>query len=224
MAKESIVIIPVKEYSERIPRKNFLLINGTPLYQIFPITLKQSGKFSDVVIDTDSATIQSWCHDNGIKVLNRVPELAYNTANGNSLLRYHVKCFPGYQFYWQAFVTSPFISVKTVQLLADMLYRRGTYDSVMTAKLLRGHFWDFHGKPFYRTELMPRSQDVTPIYQEVCGLFGITAEAFEVSQTRFGHRPYLHALPAEECADIDWPSDIPGQANVAPVAAGYRQD
>jgi CMP-N-acetylneuraminic acid synthetase len=209
---KSIIIFPIKQYSERLPGKNFLPVAGVPLYRIFTLTCRAAGVFSRVVVDSDSEEILAWARGQGMGTLARLPHLAADTANGNDLLRHHVMVFPGYDLYWQAFVTSPAITVGTVRAMyqdLDRAVRRDSHDSILSVRQLRGHFWDAHGMPInHRPELMPRSQDAPPIYQEVCGLFGVTVTGFHRSGTRAGARPLFHVLPEEEAADIDWPADL----------------
>lgn len=219
MALRHICIIPIKAYSERIPQKNFRLINPpkwwgdpdpTPLHTIFPSALLKANCFDKIVIDTDSPLIHSYWRGTKIQTIERVKELASNTANGNSLLRYHVDIFPDYNVYWQAFVTSPYITPGTVEQMVRFFEQNiKKYDSIATVEELKGAFWDCMMLPInHRPELMPRSQDLPPIYKEVCGLFGVTKSGFHASQTRFGTSVCPWILPKEECMDIDWPSDL----------------
>jgi CMP-N-acetylneuraminic acid synthetase len=55
---------------------------------------------------------------------------------------------------------------------------------------------------------MPRTQDMVPLYQERHGLFGITKEAFNITQCRSGLNPYFFTLPSNEDVDIDWNEDL----------------
>ena len=204
------VFIPIKTNSERVPGKNFLHVDGRPLYTIFPTVLREV--FDHVFIDTDSEEVKQWAIDNGIGVIDRVPELASNAATGNMLLRHAVGLHPGYRRYWHAFITSPRITVETVRDMLDKMVRKvDGCDSVFSVKEHHEFFWNANGTPSsnYRPDLQPRSQDVSPLYSEVCGLFGLTADAFNVTHTRYGLRPSLHVLPKEQTLDIDWKSDVP---------------
>lgn len=207
--KSDIVIIPIKQHSERIPGKNFALVNGQPLYTIFSKTLKESECFDKVVIDTDSDEIADWSRSNQIEVLTRLPHMTDNRTNGNMLLRHHVRAFHGYARYWQGFVTSPDVSVSSVRACVRLLEQSTTQDSVMTVKAHRGFYWHANGSPVnYRPDLMPRSQEMPPIYSEICGLFGVCHRSFEITGTRYGTYPALYELPDNETADIDWPEDL----------------
>jgi N-acylneuraminate cytidylyltransferase len=209
---KNLVIVPIKAYSERIPGKNFVKIMGVPLYQIFLTTLCEAKVFDGIVVDTDSTEITRWCQKMGMITIPRLAELASDKANGNTLLRYHVQKFPGVDIYWQGFVTAPYISVNSVKGMYATINQLSTIQSIMSCKVLRGHFWSHDGKPInHRPDAMPRTQDTPLIYQEVCGLFGIKAEAFNVTRTRSAEQPFFYALPDAETKDIDWPEDLKGK-------------
>lgn len=218
MTNKSILIIPIKEYSERIPRKNFLCPfgDGVPLYKHLPMTALLSKVYDRIVIDTDSSEIRKWVESvPGLSAIDRAEGMASNSTNGNDLLRHHVSLFPGYDFYWQGFVTCPRITTDTIRKM-DRHLRQGCQsgravvrDSVMTVKVLRGFFWSEGGQPInHRPDLMPRSQDLPVIYQECHGLFGVWVKAFLKSRGRVGEKPYFHELTEEESADLDWPEDV----------------
>jgi CMP-N-acetylneuraminic acid synthetase len=210
--KSSVLVIPIKSHSERIKNKNFKVVKGKKLYEWFPMACREAKVFDRIVIDTDSDEIKQWCKKSSMEWLERKAELASNKANGNSLLRYHVQCFPEYDYYWQGFITTPFISASTIKEMhrtfINQLDNR-LADSIMTVKAHRGFFWYPDGTPMnHRPEVMPRTQDMVPLYQERHGLFGITKEAFNITQCRSGLNPYFFTLPSNEDVDIDWNEDL----------------
>jgi CMP-N-acetylneuraminic acid synthetase len=203
----SIIIFPIKSYSERVPGKNFLLLpDGRKLYQTTTMKALEADCFDKVVIDTDSEEIKDWARSVSIDVLDRLPEHTSNEVNGNILLRHHVKKFPYYDEYWQGFVTTPYISARSITNVFYGLW--GNWDSAMAVKAHRGFFWSSIGPITFRTDVLPRGQELPEIYEEKSGLFGITAKAFERTQSRVGVNPYLFVLPQEECAEVDWPADV----------------
>lgn len=215
MSKPSnILFVPVKSYSERVPRKNFLLVSGKPLYRHFISNALQARCFNVVCVDTDSPEVAEWASSAGCAIIDRLPHLAANDANGNSLLRHHISLYPNYDIYWQGFVTTPKMSYPTIRDMVELMnyYWANPYpksfDSILSGKTLRGHFWTDEGVPVnFRPDLMPRSQDLPRLFKEIHGLHGITAKAFEVSRGRVGSRPLLYNVPDEEAADIDWSED-----------------
>ena len=81
--------IPIKANSERVPGKNLRVLNGKKLYQYICEHVKEADVFDDVYIDTNSAEVAEYAETMGFHVIERKPELAMNTANGNDLLVYH---------------------------------------------------------------------------------------------------------------------------------------
>ena len=56
----------------------------------------------------------TYCKNQDIKIITRQPELSQDNANGNDLLNYWYELYPEYDFYFQAFVTSPFTRIETI--------------------------------------------------------------------------------------------------------------
>lgn len=92
--------IPIKANSERVPGKNLRVLNGKKLYQYICEHVKEAAVFDDVYIDTNSCEIAEYAETMGFHVLERKPELAQNTANGNDLLIYHYTLCPEYAYYF----------------------------------------------------------------------------------------------------------------------------
>ena len=80
--------IPIKANSERVPGKNLRVLNGKKLYEYICEHVKAANVFDDVYIDTNSQEISEYAVKMGFHVIEREPELAMNTANGNDLLVY----------------------------------------------------------------------------------------------------------------------------------------
>ena len=99
--------IPIKAKSERVPGKNLRILNGKPLFTCILEHVKEAGVFHDVFVDTNSPEVAEFMQSIGFHVIERKPELAENTANGNDLLVYHFEKFPNYDYYFQLFATAP---------------------------------------------------------------------------------------------------------------------
>ena len=107
-----VAIVPIKKKSERVKGKNFRLVNGKPLYKYLLQKLKKCN-FTDIYVDTDSLEIKNYSKKMDYKVIDRIPSLSKNTANGNDLLNYHGKIINA-DFYFQLFITSPLLKIKTI--------------------------------------------------------------------------------------------------------------
>lgn len=205
--------IPVKQFSERVKGKNFRPVNGIPLYQIVISKAVKSDRFTDIYVDTDSEEVAKFAIDLGCKHIEREQELSKNTANGNDLLVSHFLKNPGYDYYFQIFVTAPLMSVKTIQESVDGLIHSAEHDSVFTTIAHNGFFWRAGMPISYRPDLLPRSQDLVPIEEETTGLYGINKIALDKYRCRIGAKPLtIHVIKTEaidlnnedDFAYLDW--------------------
>ena len=99
MKNKIVAIIPIKSKSKRVKSKNFKKINGIKLYEYFLRKLNRC-KFHEVYIDTDSKEIKKYSIKKGFKVIDRIPMLSRDNANGNDLLNYHQKLISA-DYYFQ---------------------------------------------------------------------------------------------------------------------------
>ena len=107
--------IPIKANSERVKEKNLRLLNGKKLYTYLFDHVEEADIFDDVYVDTNSAEVAQEALNRGFKVIERLPRLAENTANGNDLLVYHYLQHPEYDFYFQLFATAPYLQPETIR-------------------------------------------------------------------------------------------------------------
>lgn len=205
---KSACFIPIKTNSERVPGKNFRVLNGKKLYAYIMEHALEAAVFDDVYVDTDSGEIMEYARGMGCVVIPRKPELARDTANGNDLLTHHLDTYPGYDCYFQLFATAPFLQPRSIRACFDQLVGSTRYDSCFTATENRGFYWHL-GRPVnYRPEILPRSQDMPPMIEETTGLYGITAEALGRYRCRIGRKPYIHIVNKYEAVDINTEEDL----------------
>ena len=200
--------IPIKLHSERVPGKNFRILNGKKLYMHIIENIIKANCFDDVYVDTNSDEVKEYAHNMNIGIIDRVEKLADNSANGNDLLYYDYQIFPDYDYYFQLFVTSPFLQPESILDCFNALVSSNKYDSCFTANAHNGFFW-LNGIPMnYRPDVLPRSQDLIPVIEETTGLYGITKEALEKYRCRIGKTPYIHIISKFESVDINTEEDL----------------
>ena len=61
--------IPIKSNSERVPGKNFRVLNGKKLYEYICENVKKAEAFDDVFVDTNSEEIMDYAKKMGFKKL-----------------------------------------------------------------------------------------------------------------------------------------------------------
>ena len=200
--------IPIKSNSERVPGKNFRVLNSKKLYEYIIQHSIVSDVFDDIFIDTNSDEIKIFAENLGCKVIERREELARNTANGNDLLNYHFESFPNYDYYFQLFATAPYLQPSSIKACVDALIGSNIYDSCFTAVKHQGFFWLNNTSINYRPCILPRSQDMLPVVEETTGLYGITAQSLQKYRCRIGAKPYIHFVSKFEAVDINTEEDF----------------
>ncbi len=200
--------IPVKANSERVKGKNFKVLCGTPLYQRIINHAIEANCFDDIFVDTDSEEVKQFCKTVGVAVIDRKAELAKNTANGNDLLNYWFELYPNYDYYFQLFATAPFLQPTTINKCFNTLTNGTVNDSILTVLRNNGFYW-LNGTPInYRPCVLPRSQDLVPVYEETTGLYGIKNEALKKYHCRIGATPYMFEVDKFEAIDINTETDF----------------
>ena len=200
--------IPIKSNSERIPGKNFKVLNNKKLYEHIIEHAMEAECFDDIYVDTNSEEITKYAEVHNLKIIKRLEKLAGNTANGNDLLVYHNSIYPDYDFYFQLFATAPFLQAETIKNCVNKLTDGEEYDSCFTAIKHNGFFWINKHPVNYLPNILPRSQDLEPVLEETTGLYGITKESLEKYQCRIGRRPYVYFIDKFEAIDINNETDF----------------
>jgi len=197
--------IPIKENSQRVKGKNLRVLGDKPLYR--HILDKCVNIFDNVFVDTDSNLIKSYCKDNNIGIIDRIPKLLQDSANGNDLLDHWITKYPNFEYYFQIHVTSPFTSEDTIRDCVTTLTTK-EYDSVFTAYEDKTWYW-FNGKPVnYDPENFPRSQDAKGLIKETTCLYGIKKQQFLNKRARVGQKPFIQLVNYQESLDIDNEQDF----------------
>lgn len=204
---KTVCFIPIKANSERVPGKNLRLLNNKKLYMYICEHVKQADSFDEVYVDTNSEEITEYAKSIGFKTIAREAKLAENTANGNDLLVHHYEMFSDYDYYFQLFVTAPYLQPETIRKCVNELVS-GDYDSCFTATENHGFYWLNDNPINYRPCILPRSQDMHPVIEETTGLYGISAKALEKYRCRIGGKPYIHIVSKFEAVDINTEDDL----------------
>lgn len=200
--------IPIKSNSERVPGKNFRVLNGRKLYEYILLHVLESDCFDDIFVDTNSNEITEYCQEMRINTIEREPWLAGNSANGNDLLCHHQTLYPNYDYYFQLFATAPYLQAKSIKKCADGLLGSEYYDSCFTAISHHGFYWLNNLPVNYRPGILPRSQDMSPLIEETTGMYGITSKALTQYKSRIGRKPYVCEVSKFEAIDINTEEDL----------------
>ena len=174
-----IVFIPIKHNSQRVPRKNFRLFNGVPLYK--HTLLKYSNE--KVFVDTDSDEICDL-----IK---------------NFILKYDIK-----QPIAQIHVTSPFLLASTVKSCYNIINEYDSVAScnVLQVRLWRKEEYGFCPVNHNPAKL-EQTQDLPKYYEENSAFYIFKPEVLIRTGNRIGQNPFFYELKDPENLDIDTEED-----------------
>ena len=195
--------ITIKNNSKRVKQKNFQKLNELPLWKHLIHELHEHNVF----VDTDSDLIKTYCNNNNIQIIDRIPKLLQDSANGNDLLEHWITKYPNFEYYFQIHVTSPFTTENTIKDCVKIL-TNNKYDSVFTAYEDKTWYW-FDGKPInYDPKNFPRSQDAKGLIKETTCLYGIKKQQFLSRRARVGKNPFVYLVDYYQSLDIDNEQDF----------------
>ena len=200
-----VAFVPMRHHSERVPGKNYRLLDGCPLFHHVVSTLVACPEVEELVVDTDSPIVAEQCaeHFPSVRVLERPDHLLGGDVPMTEILR-HDATVVAADWYLQAHSTSPLLRSSTVRAaLAELEARLDEFDSLFTVTRLQTRLYDGDGRPVnHDPSVLLRTQDLPPVYEENSGLYVFTRAQIAEGR-RFGDRPMLFEIDPLEAVDID---------------------
>jgi N-acylneuraminate cytidylyltransferase len=196
-----IIFIPIKKHSERVPKKNFRLLNNTPLY------LHQINKFRKdfkVYVDTDSDEIYTTLSDlDNVVVYKRESNLIGDDTSVNLLIKNLITKYNIDDYICQIHVTSPFLKPETIK----NINLNNDYDSYASADIIQSRIWKEENIGFIPINHNPmkleKTQDLSKYYVENSGFYIFNSKTFLKYENRIGINPQFIELSFPENEDID---------------------
>ena len=203
---KTVAFVPIKLNSERLANKNIRPFSGgQPLIHYILQTLTQVKNVDACYVYCSSEAIVPYLPE-GIRFLKRDPYLDLSTTPFNQVLI----SFAGQveaDVYVLTHATAPFMSAGSIEAGVEKV-ASGEYDSALAVNRLQEFLWK-DGKPFnYDVCNIPRTQDLSPVYTETCGLYVYTRDLIVNQRRRVGDHPYLIEVSKVEAIDINEPDDF----------------
>jgi CMP-N-acetylneuraminic acid synthetase len=201
-----IIYIPIKENSQRVPRKNFREFKGKPLWEHTIDKLKDF----QVIIDTDSQEIIDSCiNKDWVTTYLRPQQLRGDNVSVVDLITNYFKDFPSDWWILQLHVTSPFLQVELIKELQNKVTKE-KIDSAFSVDKIQNRFWrdeEYGLVPVNHNPMkLEQTQDLPPYYMENSGFY-----LFKRSVLDFGNRIGKNPKPIElnfpQNLDIDTEQD-----------------
>ncbi len=213
---KTLIVIPARGGSKRIPRKNVRLLCGKPLirYSIENAKALRDAMHLDVdvAVSTDDEELGGIVRKSGVEVIARPAELATDTVTLDPVIYHAVRYMEDhkgirYDTVITMQATSPTLRMTTIGD-AIKYFEDHDYDTVISATNKPHLSWGVDPSGAYVKNYDKRlnSQELPPNYIETGG-FLITRRDCVSESGRIGNRVSIFEIPEDEAVDIDTYSD-----------------
>ncbi|MCF7907804.1 MAG: acylneuraminate cytidylyltransferase family protein [Candidatus Omnitrophica bacterium] len=205
---KTIVLVPAKLKSDRVPFKNIKQLGGVPLVNYTMRTLNKLSDINDIVVFASEPSICEYIQ-RGLKYtfLERPTELDTQDTKIQDIIREFLNRSDA-DIVVLVHITSPFLQAETISDCIKKVHS-GQYHTAFTAYEVRKFCW-FRDKPlnYSLDKPTPRTQDINPVVVEQASLYVFRREVFEKTGQRICSKPYIKYIDHFEGHDIDTPEDF----------------
>jgi len=218
---KNIAIIPIREGSTRIPRKNFIDFFGKPMFLYTYEAAKDSGLFEDIIISTDSEKVLDICKKEGIVVPFRRPTaLAFDQASLNDVCLHALeemkKSRKQYDNFCLLWATAPIRDSQDIKGAFDLLMDNPEAEAVTGVtdcyQYYPAHIIDGQGyiQPLVCIDNMTtvRVQDVPKTFVDNSSMCWTRCEAFFKQKTWMPKKTKGYYMPRHKSVDLDTFEDL----------------
>lgn len=205
-------LVPMRHESERVPGKNYRLFNGKPLFHHIVDTLLQVPQVDEIVIDTDSETIAASVavhFPERVRVVSRPEHLKAGEIPMNEVLLNTISQCTA-EWYVQTHSTNPLLRAATISRALDQLSAEiPQKDSLFAVTRMQTRLWWSATRALnHDPEILLRTQDLPPVYEENSNIYAFSAESLRHTQNRIGRSPIMFEIDMLEAWDIDDEADF----------------
>jgi CMP-N-acetylneuraminic acid synthetase len=199
-------LVPMRHHSQRVPRKNFRLIAGKPLFHFVIENLLQVPEISQIMVDTDSPDIMDGLtrYFPEVKIIERPVELRADDLSMNEILLHDVMKTKE-ELFLQTHSTNPLVCPSTYSHAIQKFHNnRDKFDSLFAVTRIQVRLWDSNGKPInHDPRVLLQTQDLPPVYEENSCFYIFSKEILSARHNRLGEKPMMFEVDRDEAWDID---------------------
>lgn len=208
LIKSNICIIPAREGSKRVKRKNMRLFSGKPLVSWTIEAALQAKIFQEIILSTDSEDILAIGQNCGLTTnFLRPKELSDDYAKAENVIAHHLKNFQDVNIcYLQP--TSPLRTTDDILASYSMLNKKSLHGVISVCEFSVPANWVYNSKEsfasFMKGVSTKRSQDYTEHFVLNGAIYWCTSKAFRKYKTHLIPEkvaPYI--MPRDRSVDID---------------------
>ncbi len=210
---KTLVIIPARGGSKRIPRKNVRLMNGKPLilYSVENALYLKESLNADLAVSTDDEELSGIASDHGAEIVMRGEELSGDNVTLDpvildALLKMEKRKGIRYDVVMTMQATSPTISRETLKNAIDRFTSSGCDTLISVVNKPHLSWKNENGRIVKNYSERVNSQFLPPNYIET-GAFLITRRECVNEKGRIGEKIEVYETSEEESVDIDTYTD-----------------
>jgi CMP-N-acetylneuraminic acid synthetase len=196
----------MRHHSQRVPGKNYRLLDGKPLYQHILTTLQNVPEVIEIVVDTDSAEIIAGLKQSfpAVHVIDRPEHLRADDISMNTILLHDISQAPA-ELYLQTHSTNPLLRAETISAAIHQRVEKMTmHASLFPVPRLQTRLYDKHGKAInHDPRVLIQTQNLPPVYEENSCIYLFPPQTLQKNGTRIGENPILFETDPDESWDID---------------------
>ena len=203
-------LLPMKENSERVPRKNFRKLSGKPLFFYIADTMKKTKCFKKLVINTDSKKIADMAsdrYDDWVVIHERSEELCGDQMSMNRIIEFDIQQLGKESHFFQTHSTNPFLPAHyIVSALKEYKEKviKGQHDSLFSVNALHTRLYDLKLNPInHNPDVLVRTQDLEVIYEENSNFYIFSGRTFTATKCRIGQSPCPFVMGSDRIYSLD---------------------
>jgi CMP-N-acetylneuraminic acid synthetase len=170
-------MIPARMGSERLARKNLVLLDGKPLIAHVLTAAKESGVFHRIIVNADHQVFADIAAEYGAEFYSRPPHLATSEAGSDDVVYDFFQKHPADIVAW----VNPIAPLQPAAEIAEVVnhFTRQNLDSLITVREEQVHC-NFKGEPlnYSRAGKFAKTQDLEPVQRFVYSLMMWRTAAF----------------------------------------------
>jgi CMP-N-acetylneuraminic acid synthetase len=201
-----VALVPMRHHSQRVPGKNYRILDGKPLFHHIIQTLLHVPAISEIVVDTDSPDVISGlaAHFPAVKVIDRPDDLRADDTPMNEILVFDTSQVEA-DFYLQTHSTNPLLRAKTIsRALETFISQVPIYDSLFSVTRLQTRLWNQLAQPInHDPAVLLQTQDLPPVFEENSCIYIFSRKNLLARRNRMGAHPLMFEIDADEAWDID---------------------
>lgn len=184
--KDIVCMIPARIGSERLKRKNLILVNNKPIISYVIDIAKQTNKFNNIYINSDHKIFKKIAEKNKINFYLRSKKYARSNTKSDFVVYDFIKNINCKYIVWLNPI-APLQTVEEVQKIIDF-FLKNKLNSLITVFPKKVHSL-YKDKPlnFSTNEIFAKTQDLTPINEMVYSVMMWNSQSFVKQMNKKNH-------------------------------------